>query len=179
MLFRRQQPAAQNGEAAAAVAPPPPPPSSVLDGTETDKAAKVKLAVQKFRTDIYRIALRMKVCVGSPWGPAAALVACHPLRVSAGRLPRLACTVAIGRAPLRAAAPKLSHYLHPACPPSLPNFLPSSHFFPLVQYPTRASVMQQMMYRLGMAERIHLGTAAGPQRGIEDLAQMGGCGSPG
>lgn len=99
MLFRRQQPAAQNGEAAAAVAPPPPPPSSVLDGTETDKAAKVKLAVQKFRTDIYRIALRMK-------------------------------------------------------------------------YPTRASVMQQMMYRLGMAERIHLGTAAGPQRGIEDLAQM-------
>jgi hypothetical protein len=33
--------------------------------------------------------------------------------------------------------------------------------------------MQQMMYRLGMAERIHLGTAASAQRSIEDLAQAG------
>jgi hypothetical protein len=62
MLFRRPQPAA-NGEAAAVAAQPaqPPPAASVLDGTETPKVAKVKVAVQKFRTDIYRIALRMKV----------------------------------------------------------------------------------------------------------------------
>lgn len=33
--------------------------------------------------------------------------------------------------------------------------------------------MQQMMYRLGMAERIHLGTQAGAARGVEDLAQAG------
>lgn len=36
--------------------------------------------------------------------------------------------------------------------------------------------MQQMMYRLGMAERIHLGTQAGAQRGVEGLAQAGAWG---
>jgi hypothetical protein len=42
-----------------------------------------------------------------------------------------------------------------------------------LQYPSRASVTQQLMYRLGMAERLHLGTAASQQRGVEELAQMG------
>ncbi len=41
------------------------------------------------------------------------------------------------------------------------------------QYPTRANVMQQLMYRLGMAERIHLGASAGQQRGVEELALAG------
>lgn len=34
--------------------------------------------------------------------------------------------------------------------------------------------MQQLMYRLGMAERIHLGASAGQQRGVEELALAGG-----
>lgn len=54
--------------------------------------------------------------------------------------------------------------------------LPPCHTPPtLLQYPSRTSVMQQMMYRLGMAERIHLGTQAAQQRGVDDLAQAGGC----
>lgn len=100
MLFRRQQPAEGAAPAAPAVpAAPIVPAGPVVVAPESDppKTRKVKLAVQKFRTDVYRIALRMK-------------------------------------------------------------------------YPTRASVMQQLMYRLGMAERIHLGTAAGQQQRLDELA---------
>ena len=57
-----------------------------------------------------------------------------------------------------------------AHPPRLPPH-PSAL---ALQYPTRANVMQQLMYRLGMAERIHLGASAGQQRGVEELALAGG-----
>jgi hypothetical protein len=72
MLFRRAQPAQPAGDenaapaaaaarSPAAAAPQAPMATSVLDGSESDKVARIKLAVQKFRTDIHRVALRIKV----------------------------------------------------------------------------------------------------------------------
>jgi hypothetical protein len=81
MLFRRAQP-----EAAAAAAPAQTAvPTSVLDGTESEKVRKVKLAVQKYRTDAYRIALRMKVS-GHLAAAAHSWLRWAPGRLGTGRI---------------------------------------------------------------------------------------------
>ena len=63
MLFRRQQQEAEatTAAAAAALAAAPAPPAVVADENDAPAVRKIKLAVQKYRTDIYRIALRMRV----------------------------------------------------------------------------------------------------------------------
>ena len=172
MLFRRAAPAEDGSAVATVTAPPPPMPTSVLTGDETDKARKVKLQVQQFRTDIYRIALRMKV--GGPRGVRGAVLRCAVLRVSGATLGagRSGGLQPAGLSPWQ--VPTRMFVVADDVPPGHAPDQPASPHLPhALQYPTRASVLQQMMYRLGMAERIHLGSSATQQRGVEDLALAG------